>query len=92
MLNSVAEALVTQDKLRIRDELKAIRKKRFWIVVTSVMAAAVLITAPFFGAPGSAVVVLAAVILISVKKAAVSFVVLGKRRAEVVRSLEAENP
>lgn len=84
--------MVNQDKLRGRDELKAIQLKRFWIVATSVMAAAVLVISPFFGAPGSAMILLAVVILISVKKAAVSFVALGKRRAEVVQTLEAESP
>lgn len=63
---------MTNQQPQSADRLEAIESKRLWIVVTSVLALAVLGVA-FFHAPGSAVVVLAIIILVGIKKAAVRY-------------------
>lgn len=71
------------------DELRAIERQRSWIALTSVLAVVVLVVA-VFRAPPTAIVVVAAIILIALKKAAVKYHALGKRRADLVRELSPE--
>lgn len=60
-------------------ELRTIETKRLWIIVTSVLALAVLTIAIFY-APAGAVVVLAVIILVAVKKAIVQYRHLDRKR------------
>jgi bacteriorhodopsin len=64
-------------------ELRKINRKRNWIVVTSVLALMVLAMA-ILQAPPSAVVIVALIILISIKKAAISYTALGKKKADLM--------
>lgn len=68
------------------DELSEIDRKRSWIVVTSLLALVVLIVTLFL-APPTAMVVVAVIIMISLKKAAVSYRSLGKKRTDLLDSL-----
>lgn len=68
------------------DELSEIDRKRSWIVVTALLAVIVLVVT-LFRAPPTAIVVVAAIILISLKKAAVSYRSLGKKKSDLLDDL-----
>lgn len=72
------------------DDLKAIDRKRSWIVGTAVLALVVLAVA-LFRAPPGAFVAVAVIILISLKKAAVRYRALGKRKADLLDGLSSAN-
>jgi hypothetical protein len=80
---------MTHIESQLPDKLKAIDRKRSWIVLTSVLALVVLAVA-LFRAPAQAVVVVTLIILVSLKKAAIRYRALGERKTDLLHDLSSE--